>query len=332
MLLCSQILPCTMESCKDHPSLETWQTPQRTYVLQAYKPFTHSIQVYEKLLLHHLFPIIENRRLLPDRQFGFRQRHSTIHQTHPIVHKINEALETKQYCSTAFQDISQAFYRVWHTGFLHKLRQFLPLTYYRILKSYLHNRHFQAKVKDSYTDLLPVNAGVSQGSVLGPLLYLLYTADLPTSPDSTIATFADDTVILATDPDPVIASQKLQTSLLTNQHWLTKWRLKANSSKSTHVTFTTRRATCPGVHIYNEQLSQAEEVKYPWLHLDRRLTWHKHIFSKRKYLGITLSKMCWLLGCRSKLSISNKLLACKIILKPIWTSKYWNTSKGKSCA
>jgi hypothetical protein len=56
-------------------------------------------KVYEKLLLHRLLPIVENRRLLPDHQFGFSQRHSTIHQTHRIVHKINEALETKQYCS-----------------------------------------------------------------------------------------------------------------------------------------------------------------------------------------------------------------------------------------
>jgi hypothetical protein len=124
---------------------------------------------------------------------------------------------------------------------------------------------------------------------------------------------------LATDPGPLVVSQKLQTSLFVIQHWLTKWQLKANSSKSRHVTFTARKATCPGVHIYNNQLPQAEEVKYPGLHLDRHRTWHKHIFAKQKHLGITLSKMYWLLGCKSKLSISNKLLAYKVILKPIWT-------------
>jgi hypothetical protein len=73
----------------------------------------------------------------------------------------------------------------------------------------------------------------------------------------------------------------------------------------------------PKIHIYNEQLPQAEEVKYLGLHLDRHLTWHKHIFAKWKHLGITLSKIYWLLGHKSKLFISNKLPAYKVILKPI---------------
>jgi hypothetical protein len=144
-------------------------------------------KVYEKLLLHRLLPIIENRSHYQTNSSAFA---SDILQytKHRIVLR----------SLAAFLDISQAFHRVWHTGLLHKLRQFLPLNYYLILKSYLHNRYFQVKVEDSYTNLLPINTGVPQGSVLGPLHYLLYTADLPASPDSTIATYADDTAILAT--------------------------------------------------------------------------------------------------------------------------------------
>jgi hypothetical protein len=70
--------------------------------------------------------------------------------------------------------------------------------------------------------------------------------------------------------------------------------MKANESKSIQVAFTTRRETCPSVHINNVQLPQ-DDVKYFGLHLDRRLTWYKHIFAKWKQLGITLTKMYWLL-------------------------------------
>jgi hypothetical protein len=183
-------------------------------------------KVFEKILLERFLHIVQNKQLLPDHQFGSRQEHSTIHQIHRIVHAINAALESKQYCSAAFLDISQAFDSVWHIGLLYKLRHSIPLSYFLILKSYLLNRHFKVKIENAFTDLLPVNAGVPQGSVLGPLLYLLYTSDLPTSPDTTTTTFADDTAVLATNPDPTIASHKLQTGLLAIRHWFTKWRLK----------------------------------------------------------------------------------------------------------
>jgi hypothetical protein len=122
---------------------------------------------------------------------------------------------------------------------------------------------------------------------------------------------------LATDSDPAIASHKLQTGLLAIKKWLKTWRMKANGTKSTHITLITRRETCPPVHIKHMQLPQAEEIKYLGLHLDRRLTWRKNIFAKRKQLGITLTKMYWLLGLQSKLTTSSKLLAYKVVLKPI---------------
>jgi hypothetical protein len=135
----------------------------------------------------------------------------------------------------------------------------------------------------------------------------LYTADLPTSPDTATSTFADDTAVLAIHSDPAIASHKFQTGLLAIQKWLQTWRMKANGTKTTYMTFTTRIETCPLVHINNVQLPQAEEIKYLGLHLDCRLTWRNHIFAKRKQLGITLTKMYWLDASLSSLQAANSL-------------------------
>jgi hypothetical protein len=96
--------------------------------------------------LERLLPIVEINRLILNHHFGFRQRHSAIEQTYRVVRKVNEALENKQFCSAAFLDISQAFDKVWYTGLLRRLRRYLLLNYFLILKSYLHNRHFLVKV------------------------------------------------------------------------------------------------------------------------------------------------------------------------------------------
>jgi len=80
----------------------------------------------------------------------------------------------------------------------------------------------------------------------GGVLHLLYT-DLPVVLDTIIATYADNTAILATHKDHIEASERLQESLFYIQMWLKKWRIRVNGAKSVHVTFTTRRKTCPPV-------------------------------------------------------------------------------------
>jgi hypothetical protein len=285
-------------------------------------------KLFESLLLKRMLHFIRERHLIPDHQFGFRHKHATIDQVHRLTKEIVKSFEAKQYCAAAFLDISQAFDRVWHEGLLYKIKTTLPYGFFLILKSYLKERHFLVTVGDATTNLHPIKAGVPQGSVLGPILYLLYTSDLPTSTSVTTGTFADDTAILASHSDPKIASELLQEGLNDISDWLKKWRIKANESKSVNVIFTLRRDACPPVMLNNVTVPQSDHVRYLGIHLDKRLTWQKHIFTKRKQLGLQLRKLYWLLGRQSQVTLENKVLLYKAILKPIWAYgiQLWGTA------
>ena len=85
---------------------------------------------------------------------------------------------------------------------MYMIKQNLPSDYYLIYKSYLSDRHFQIKHGEAYSTINHINKGVPQGSTFGPLLYLLYTADIPITPTTHIGTFADDTVIMSRHYEP----------------------------------------------------------------------------------------------------------------------------------
>jgi len=88
----------------------------------------------------------------------------------------------------------------------------------------------------------------------------------------------------------------------------------------------------PTCQIINEYLPEAEEVKYLGIHLDRRLTWRKHITTKRKQLDLKLRNLYWIIGRKSQLSLENKLLVYKVILKPVWTYgiQVWGTASDSN--
>ena len=111
-----------------------------------------------------------------------------------------------------------------------------------------------------------------------------------------------------------------------------KWRMKVNETKSAQVTFTLKKNTCPPVQLNNKQLAQPEDVKYLGIHLDGKLTWRKHISTKRKQLDFKLCKLYWIIGRKSQLSMENILLEYKAILKPIWTDgvQLWGSASNSN--
>lgn len=305
------------------------------HIISSYRPIsllpTFS-KIFERLFSSRMLPIIENKCIIPDHQFGFRHKHGTPEQCHRLVNVITDTFERKLYCSAVFLDVKQAFDKVWHIGLLYKLKKVLPTPFYLLLKSYLEDRKFYVKVRDDKSKICEINAGVPQGSVLGPVLYTIYTSDIPVTSDITIATYADDTAILASTTSPSEASNLVQDCLNELQQWLTKWKICINTEKSKHITFSLRKEECPSLYINGSQIPKAQSVKYLGMHLDQRLTWKKHISAKREHLNIKTKQMWWLLGSRSQLSMENKVILYKCILKPVWTYglQLWGTTSNSN--
>jgi hypothetical protein len=119
---------------------------------------------------------------------------------------------------------------VWTKGLLYKLRFFLaPL--FLILKSFLSQRTFDVRCNDETSNTYAINAGILQGSILASTLYNIFTSHIPHSRDCHLSTFADETAILANNPDQNIKNKLLQNYLDQLKNWFKLWRTKINEEK-----------------------------------------------------------------------------------------------------
>lgn len=275
-------------------------------------------KLWERLYLKRLKPLLSETHIIPDHQFGFREKHSTIQQVHRVVNAIENALEKKEYCSAVFLDVKQAFDRVWHEGLLFKIRGILPGNHFNLLKSYLLDREFRVRFGSAYSNFKPILAGVPQGSVLSPTLYNIFTSDLPTSEQAITGTFADDTAVLATAENLPTANSKVQFDIDRKLDWARAWRIAFNGPKSVHVIFTNRGIVYIPIIMNGQPIPYADNAKYLGLTLDAKLRWKHHVKIKRQQLNAKLKRMQWMLGPSSTLSQSNKVLLYKQVLRPIW--------------
>lgn len=188
-------------------------------------------------------------------------------------------------------DVSQAFDKVWNEELILKLKKMLPKSFSELLKLYLRDRSFRVRYDDIHSSFRKIMAGVPQGSVLGPTLYLLYTADVPRSPGVRVATFADDTAVLAAGMNTAIATSNLQSALNQIVDWTKMWRIKLNESKSQHINFTLKKESTLPITINQQVVPYSNSAKYLGMTLDAKLCWKEHIKIKRKQLNKLRSEM-----------------------------------------
>jgi hypothetical protein len=231
-----------------------------------------------------------------------------------ITDIIEKTLENKGVCSAVFLDIAQAFDRLWHRGLLHKLRLTLPDHFYLILKSYLTKGGFPVRHEASSSELKLIKAGVPQGSVLGPVLYLLYINDVPTTSNSTMATFKDDSAVMAIRETVDISTRKLQSAVNKVAIWTRKWRIKVNESKSIYIEFTNNKIKQQPILINGTKVPYAITAKYLGINLDAKLRWKEHI-KKNAMSSATGSGKCFrCLGA---------ILSCQSTINSYYTSKLY---------
>lgn len=288
----------------------------------SYRPISLLSQVsklFERLLLHRLKILMDQRRLIPPEQFGFQSGHSTVLQIIRVVEDITLAYNNKEYCGALFLDVSKAFDSVWHHGLLWKLHLLgLPRAVIQLLASYLQGRTFAVRVANSLSTVRPIEAGVPQGSVLGPTLYTLYTSDLPKSPRVERAIYADDTAIYTRSRWPQIMHRRLQDACVDIEEWSRKWRLRFNAQKSQAIVFTRRRLPqVPRLQLFGEDIEWKNSVTYLGVILDRQLTWREQITAVHRKVDQRLGALYPLLNQRSALSEENGLLIYRMYVRPV---------------
>ena len=239
-------------------------------------------KIIEKLMHKRLYSFLEQHNILFQNQFGFRKNNSTTFALLEITEKIKESIDNHKYGCGLFIDLRKAFDTVNHIILLKKLKHYgIRDSVNNWFESYLSNRKQYVFVNGESSQLRNITCGVPQGSVLGPLLFLIYINDLPNiSKKLDFYLFADDTNIYFEAENPVLLETILNKELKKLHTWLVVNRLSLNIEKTNFVIFHPYNKPVKfniTLKIQKKAITEKKMVKYLGIMIDSGLTWHVQI-------------------------------------------------------
>ena len=241
-------------------------------------------KIIEKLMHKQLYKFLEDHEILFKNQFGFRKKCSTVHSLIEITEKIKESIDHGKFGCGIFIDLKKAFDTVNHKILLQKLEHYgIRGNILKWFESYLKDRKQYVFYNGVSSDIKTINCGVPQGSVLGPLLFLIYINDLPNISDKLqFFLFADDTNIYYESKDLKILEKTVNEELKKLSLWLNINRLALNIGKTNFVIFRSpQKALNHNVTLLmnKKALQQKDHVKYLGVLIDEHLSWKYQIKS-----------------------------------------------------
>ena len=238
-------------------------------------------KVFEKILFEHIYTYLKANNLINRHQSGFTPGDSTINQLIAICNNIHKSLDVNDEVLAVFLDLSKAFDKVWHKGLLYKL-ELCGITGNLLdwLKSYLSGRKQKVVLNGASSSVLELHAGVPQGSVLGPLLFLIYINDISANLESDVYLFADDTSIFKkVNYDINSAATTINDDLEKIRKWSDNWLVSINPEKTVSMLFSSRRqpSKIPVMLLGQSIISSVDTHKHLGVHLSTNLSWGNHM-------------------------------------------------------
>ena len=222
-------------------------------------------KILEKLVFNRLYNFLEESQCIYSLQFGFRKKHSTNHALVEITENIRKALDENKFACGVFVDFQKAFDTVNHDILINKLDHYgvrgIENNWFR---SYLTGRTQFVSILGFDSNTKPVSHGVPQGSVLGPLLFLLYINDLHTALSSKVFHFADDTNLLNISNSAKKLQKSLNSDLKILYQWLLANKISLNCDKTEIIFFRKAGEEIPNVTIKlnGHRLHTSKYIKY----------------------------------------------------------------------